>query len=101
MPLIYIQLPYQHQAFDLRQTSSYWLTGWDLIPAYRGVQLFSRWQNFLQCSVVVVTLKNDIKNSVVRSPDGYMNDLRKNTDLQRKNTAINHIFDPEITDQSI
>lgn len=49
--------------------------------------------------ISIITLKDDIKNSVERSPDGYMEDLRNNTDLQSKFvTAINQIFDPVITD---
>jgi hypothetical protein len=49
--------------------------------------------------ISIVTLKDDIKDSVKRSPDGYMEDLRNNTDLQSKFvTAINQIFDPVITD---
>jgi hypothetical protein len=52
-----------------------------------------------QYIISIVTLKDDIKNSVVRSPDGYMEDLSNNTDLQSKFvTAINQIFDPVITD---
>jgi hypothetical protein len=52
-----------------------------------------------QYTISIVTLKDDIKNSVVRSPDGYMEDLRNNNDLQSKFvTAINQIFDPVITD---
>ncbi len=52
-----------------------------------------------QYIISIVTLKDDIKNSVVRSGDGYMEDLRNNTDLQSKFvTAINQIFDPVITD---
>jgi hypothetical protein len=52
-----------------------------------------------QYIISIVTLKDDIKNSVVRSPGGYMQDLRNNTDLQGKFvTAINQIFDPVITD---
>jgi hypothetical protein len=52
-----------------------------------------------QYIISIVTLKDDIKNSVERSPDGYMEDLRNNTDLQSKFvTAINQIFDPVITD---
>jgi len=52
-----------------------------------------------QYIISIVTLKDDIKNSVVRSPGGYMEDLRNNTDLQSKFvTAINQIFDPVITD---
>jgi len=51
------------------------------------------------CIISIVTLKDDIKNTVVRSPDGYMQDLRNNNDLQSKFvTAINQIFDPVITD---
>jgi hypothetical protein len=48
-----------------------------------------------QYIISIVTLKDDIKNSVVRSPDGYMEDLRNNTDLQSKFVQI---FDPVITD---
>jgi hypothetical protein len=52
-----------------------------------------------QYIISIVTLKDDIKNSVERSPGGYMEDLRNNTDLQSKFvTAINQIFDPVITD---
>jgi hypothetical protein len=52
-----------------------------------------------QYIISIVTLKDDIKNSVVRSPDGYMEDLRNNNGLQSKFvTAINQIFDPVITD---
>jgi hypothetical protein len=52
-----------------------------------------------QYVISIVTLKDDIKNSVARSPDGYIEDLRNNNDLQSKFvTAINQIFDPVITD---
>lgn len=37
-----------------------------------------------QYIISIVTLKDDIKNSVERSPGGYMEDLRINTDLQSK-----------------
>ena len=51
-----------------------------------------------QYIIGIVTLKDDIKNSVVRSPGGYMEDL-DNTDLQSKFvTAINQIFDTVITE---
>ena len=51
-----------------------------------------------QFIISIVTLKNDIKNSVVR-PGGYMEDLRNNTALRSKFViAINQIFDPAITD---
>ena len=44
-------------------------------------------------------LKDDIKNSVTHPKDGYLEDLRDNTDLQNKFvTAINQIYDPVITD---
>ena len=52
-----------------------------------------------QYIVSILVLKDDIKNSVVRSPAGYMEDLKNNTDLQSKFvTAINQIYDPVITD---
>lgn len=51
-----------------------------------------------QYIVSILKLKDDIKNSVVRR-GGYMEDLRNNTALRSKFvTAINQIFDPEITD---
>jgi len=52
-----------------------------------------------QYIISIVTLKDDIKDSVKRSPGGYMEDLRNHTDLQSNFvTAINQIFDPVITD---
>jgi hypothetical protein len=55
--------------------------------------------NIPQYIISIVTLKDDIKNSVLRSPGGYMEDLRNNSDLQSKFvTPINQIFDPVITD---
>jgi hypothetical protein len=61
------------------------------------------WSGKIYCNaqyiISIVRLKDDIKNSVVRSPGGYMEDLRNNIDLQSKFvTAINQIFDPVITD---
>ena len=52
-----------------------------------------------QYIVSIRVLKDDIKNSVVHPEDGYLEDLRENTDLQNKFvTAINQIYDPVITD---
>jgi hypothetical protein len=43
------------------------------------------WSGKIDCDaqfiISIITLKDDIKNSVVQSPDGYLKDLRKNTDL--------------------
>jgi hypothetical protein len=52
-----------------------------------------------QYIISILVLKDDIKNSVVRSPAGYMDDLKNTTELQSKFvTAINQIYDPVITD---
>jgi hypothetical protein len=52
-----------------------------------------------QYVISILVLKDDIKNSVVRSPAGYMDDIKNNTELQSKFvTAINQIYDPVITD---
>jgi hypothetical protein len=52
-----------------------------------------------QYIVGISALKDDIKDSVLRSPGGYLEDLRNNSDLQIKFvTAINQIYDPVITD---
>jgi hypothetical protein len=52
-----------------------------------------------QYIVSVLILKDDIKDSIIRSPDSYMEDLSNNADLQGKFvTAINQIYDPVITD---
>ena len=46
----------------------------------------------------VLLLKDDIKTSVL-SPNGYLEDLRNDTDLRNKFViAINQIYDPVITD---
>jgi len=42
-------------------------------------------------------LKNDIKDSVLRSDNGYLASLSTDIDLQKKFTkAVNQIFDPAI-----
>jgi hypothetical protein len=52
-----------------------------------------------QYIVSIRVLKDDIKNSITRPKDGYLEDLKDNTDLQNKFvTAINQIYDPVITD---
>jgi hypothetical protein len=52
-----------------------------------------------QYIVSIVVLSKDIKDSVMRSPGGYLEDLRNNSDLQTKFvSAINQIYDPVITD---
>jgi hypothetical protein len=52
-----------------------------------------------QYVVSIKALKDDIKHSVTRYPDGYMEDLRKDPDLQSKFvTAINQVYDPVVTD---
>jgi hypothetical protein len=52
-----------------------------------------------QYIVSIWVLKDDIKKSVVKSPGGFLEDLRKDVDLQNKFvTAVNQIYDPVITD---
>ena len=47
--------------------------------------------------VSIWRLNDDIKNSVVRQPDGYIEKLRIDANLQNKFvTAINDIFNPSI-----
>jgi hypothetical protein len=46
-----------------------------------------------QYIVSISALKDDIKDSVIRSPGGYLEDLRDSSDLQAKFvTAINQIY---------
>jgi hypothetical protein len=52
-----------------------------------------------QYIVSISVLMNDIRDSVIRSPGGYLEDLKNNADLQNKFVAaINQIYDPVITD---
>jgi hypothetical protein len=52
-----------------------------------------------QYIVSIKALKDDIRYSVKRYPDGYMEDLKSNADLQSKFvSAINQIYDPVVTD---
>jgi hypothetical protein len=52
-----------------------------------------------QYVISILVLKDDIKNSVIRFPGGYLEDLGNETDLQNKFvTAINQIYDPAIID---
>jgi hypothetical protein len=52
-----------------------------------------------QYIVSIVILSKDIKDSVIRSPGGYLEDLRNDNALQSKFvSAINQIYDPVITD---
>jgi hypothetical protein len=52
-----------------------------------------------QYIVSITVLSKDIKNSVIRSPGGYLEDLRSDADLQSKFvSAINQIYDPVIID---
>lgn len=49
--------------------------------------------------VSIWALRDNIIQSVTRTPDGYFEDLKNNIDLQNKFlTAVNQIFDPVITD---
>ena len=49
--------------------------------------------------VSIRTLKDDIKRSVIKSPGGYLADLRNDKELQNKFViAINQIYDPIVTD---
>jgi hypothetical protein len=49
--------------------------------------------------VSIRILKDDIKRSVIKSPGGYLADLKNNEELQSKFvTTINQIYDPVVTD---
>jgi hypothetical protein len=49
--------------------------------------------------VSIWVLKDDIKKSVIKSPGGYLEELKKDIDLQHKFViAVNQIYDPVITD---
>ena len=73
-----------------------------IVPTSGNVDLSARLGQIhcdAQYIVSIRVLKEDIKNSVIRSKDGYLEDLRGNTDLQNKFViAINQIYDPVITD---
>ena len=49
--------------------------------------------------ISILQFEEEIKDSVTRSTDGYLNKLRADPKLQKKfETAINQIFDPKIID---
>jgi hypothetical protein len=68
------------------------------IPCYAPTDPFDKIYCDASYIVSIKALKDDIKDSVTRYPDGYMEHLKNDADLkERFKTAINEIYDPKVT----
>lgn len=108
-----LQKIYRHKIVHLSQPKSAMLTNgvlltWEThhdnrskhlgikrLPGVRQGQI--PWQG--KFIVSIRSLQDDIKESVTRTPKGYLEDLKYDVDLQKKFLlAINQIYDPLLTD---